>query len=219
MQLSDLQTQFTSLMNRSDLKNNASLQTTFINQAIMRLQRELRLPFMEKTIEYTVDGNWPGYLGIPSDLLELIIINIDSDGDGVVDYPLQRVNFKDVQTYSEAFYNGAAPMVYCRKGARWLIGPMPGLGAPIEVIYYAEFAPLVNPTDVNTISKVAWDAVVYGALSAACDYYMDERAEGFEKRYQQITKDLQSQADDDELTADAAVKPALRFDDDMYYGY
>jgi hypothetical protein len=46
---------------------------------------------------------------------------------------------------------------------------------------------------------------VYGALSAACDYYNDERVDKFEKRYNQILQNLQNMADGDELTADAAV--------------
>ena len=69
----------------------------------------------------------------------------------------------------------------------------------------------MNPTDTNTIASIGWDAVVYGALSAASDYYNDDRAGAFEARYKQIAQMLQEQADADELTADAAVRPALLF--------
>ena len=98
-----------------------------------------------------------------------------------------------------------------KPGVPAIIGPQPAVGSAIEVIYYAEFSPLVNPTDTNTISNIAWDAVVYGALSAASDYYNDDRAGSFEARYKQIAQMLQEQADADELTADAAVRPALLF--------
>jgi hypothetical protein len=211
MQLQDLTTQFLGLMNRTDLKNSPSLATTFINQAILRLQRELRLPFMEKTTVFTITNSYPGYLAIPTDLLELIDINVDSDNDGIMDYPLQRVQSKDAQRAAQLT---DIPRVFSRKAGNWIIGPKPAVNATVEVIYYAEFTPLVNPTDTNTISIIAWDAVVYGALSAACDYYNDERSQAFEARYGQITKMLQEQADSDELTSDAAVRPALQFDDD-----
>lgn len=200
-------------MNRSDLNGNTSLQTTFINQAILRLQRELRVPFMEKIVEYVVPPTYTGAGGltIPNDLLELIDINVDSDGDGVVDYPLQRVQLKDAQRAAELT---DIPQVFARKGGSWIIGPCPAQSAAIEIVYYAEFAPLVNPTDTNTISTIAWDAVVYGALSAAADYYNDDRAAAFEQRYVQIAKMLQEQADADELTSDGAVRPALLFAND-----
>ena len=55
------------------------------------------------------------------------------------------------------------------------------------------------------------DVMGIGALSAASDYYNDDRAGSFEARYKQIAQMLQEQADADELTADAAVRPALLF--------
>ena len=220
MMLSELTAQFVGLMNRGDLKNNTNLQTTFINQAILRLQRELRVPFMEKTILYTVpsDGSFTGKLSIPADLLELIDILVDRDNDGICEYPLQKAGLKEVGTMSEPAYSGSAPIIYARKGGSWIMGPMPTGGSQIEISYYAEFAPLVNPTDVNTCSKVAWDAIVYGALSAAADWFGDERAQQFEGRYKQIAQMLQEQADADELTADAAVRPAYIWNDDLNDG-
>jgi hypothetical protein len=84
----------------------------------------------------------------------------------------------------------------------------------VVIYYYASFPTLVNPTDTNALSLVAWDAVVYAALSAACDYYNDERAKQFDARYNQILQNLQNMADGDELTADAAVGPVYSWPDD-----
>jgi hypothetical protein len=213
MNLSALTAQFLGLMNRTDLTGNTSLASTFLNQSIIRLQRELRVPCMEKVILYTIPSTYvPSQgLAIPSDLIELIDINVDTDADGIMDYPLQRVNLKQAMVASELV---DVPNIFARKGGYWVIGPQPAVNALIEIIYYAEFAPLINPTDTNAISTIAWDAVIYGALSAACDYYNDDRAGPFEARYKQITEMLQEQADADELTADAAVRPALLFSND-----
>ena len=106
------------------------------------------------------------------------------------------------------------PRVFARRGGYWVIGPQPAEGRVIEIVYYAEFSPLINPTDTNTISRIAWDAVIYGALAAACDYFNDERGQLFEARYKQIGGDLQDMGDGDELTADAAVRPALHMNND-----
>jgi hypothetical protein len=200
-------------MNRTDLNANPALASTFLNQAIIRLQRELRVPFMEKIVRYTIPNTYDPSLGlvIPSDLLELIDINVDSDGDGLWDYPLQRVQLKNAMAQAQYI---DTPRVFARRGGYWLLGPQPAQGSVIEIVYYTEFAPLVLPTDTNTISRIAWDLVVYGALSVACDYYNDERGQLFEARYKQIGNDLQNMADGDELTADAAVRPALLMGND-----
>jgi hypothetical protein len=201
-------------MNRSDLNATPALATTFITQSIMRLQRELRVPFMEKIVRYTIPSTFDPSLGlvIPSDLLELIDLNVDTDHDNIPDYPLQRVQLKEAMVRSQL--TGAIPQVFARRGGYFVLGPQPAVGSVIELVYYAEFAPLVNPTDTNTISRIAWDAVVYGALAAAADYYNDDRSQVFESRYGQITQNLQAMADGDELTADAAVRPALLFNND-----
>jgi hypothetical protein len=73
-------------VNKSD-----ALITTFINQAIMRIQRELRVPFMEKQILYTIPSSYTK-LAIPSDMLELIAIMVDTDNDGILDYELRRTD-------------------------------------------------------------------------------------------------------------------------------
>lgn len=200
-------------MNRTDLTANPALAQTFINQALLRLQRELRVPFQEKIIEYTIPSNYDATKGllIPSDLLELIDLNVDSDLDGFPDYPLQRVQLKEAMTRSQIV---DVPRVFARRGGYWVLGPAPAVGSVIEIIYYCEFAPLVNPTDENTISRIAWDAVAYAALAAAADYYNDDRAPQFEARFKQIEGDLQAMADGDELTADAAVRPALLMGND-----
>lgn len=214
MNLSQLTGQFLALMNRSDLNTNTALATTFISQSIMRLQRELRVPFMEKIVRYTIPNTYTPTLGLvlPSDLLELIALNVDTDNDGTPDYPLQRVQLKEAMTRSQL--TGAVPQVFARRGGYWVLGPQPAVGSVIEIVYYAEFAPLVNSTDTNTVSRIAWDAVVYGALAAAADYYNDDRSQVFEARYGQITQNLQAMADGDELTADAAIRPALLFGND-----
>jgi hypothetical protein len=210
MNLGDLKTQFKGLLNNTVVSRNDALVATFINQAIMRLQRELRVPFMEKQILFTIPSDYTK-LSIPSDLLELIAIMVDEDQDGVMDYQLQRVDLTRVAKQSEY---ASVPRVYSRQGGSWVLGPRPREGDKVLIHYYAEFAPLTDDASENTCLKVAWDAVLYGALSFACDYLVDERAGGYEKRYTQIKDLLQEQADGDELTADAAVRPALPIGDE-----
>jgi hypothetical protein len=211
MKLGVLKTQFKGLLNNTVVSNNPTLVSTFIDQSIMRIQRELRVPFMEKQILYTIPEGWNGKLSIPSDLLALKGILVDADGDGINEYELNR---RDLSTVIQASQNPGHPSVYARQGGAWILGRKPGPGDQILIYYYAEFAALADDNAENTCLKVAWDAVLNGALSNATDYLDDDRVERFEKRYLQITQQLQEQADADELTANAAISPALRYEDE-----
>jgi hypothetical protein len=208
MTLGELKAQFKALLNNSIVTNNATLVSTFVNQGIQRMQRELRVPFMEKQILYTIPSTYTK-LSIPNDLLQLISIQVDRDADGVLEYELQRVDMNRVMASSQEI---GPPSIYSRQGAAWYLGPKPAEGSKVLITYYAEFAALLTDADSNTVTKVAWDAVVYAALVAAASYLNDERKTGFEQDFQRIMATLQDQADSDELTADAAVRPALYFD-------
>lgn len=210
MTLGELKAQFKGLLNNTVVSNSPSLVSTFINQSIMRIQRELRVPFMEKQILYTIPEGFTK-LAIPSDLLALKGIMVDADGDDILEYELSR---KDLSTVVKASQHPGHPTVYARQGGSWVLGRMPAVGSKVLIYYYAEFAALTDDTSENTCLKVAWDAVLNGALSAACDYLTDDRVERFETRYTQITTQLQNQADGDELTADAVIGPALHFEDE-----
>lgn len=200
------------MLNNNVVNKNATLVSLFINQAIMRIQRELRVPFMEKQILYTIpaDGSFTK-LAIPSDLLELKDLMVDRDNDGILEYEMRRMRLMDVVRASQT---PGPSLIYARQGGAWVLGPKPAPGTQVLIYYYAEFAPVVADTDTNTCLKVAWDAVLYGALSAAYSYLKDlENKTEAEASYTQITKSLQDMADADELSADAVISPALQFED------
>jgi hypothetical protein len=202
MTLAEMTTQFVNLMNRGDLKLNTALQSTFMTQAFLRIQRELRCPMQESTIVYTIPNTYVNTVGlaIPNDFLELI---------GLFSGPNQECQLQRTQLSiakdMAANWPGGNTIKFSRMGGNWILGPSPLVGDVITIQYYASFPALVNPTDTNALSIIAWDAPVNAALAAACDYYGDERVDKFDKRYNQILQNLQNMADGDELTADAAV--------------
>jgi hypothetical protein len=212
--LGELKAQFKLMLNNNVVNKSDTLVSLFINQSIMRLQRELRVPFMEKQILYTIPDGYTK-LAIPSDLLELIGIMVDTDADGVLEYQLRKSSLTEVVRDSQI--PGVPPRRYTRQGGSWILGPTPAAGSQVLIIYYAEFAAVSADGDTNTALKVAWDAVIYGALSAAYSYLKDveNRAEA-EATYMQITTNLQKMADADELAADAVVAPALHYGGDEW---
>jgi hypothetical protein len=210
--LGELKSQFKLMLNNNVVNKSDTLVSLFVNQSIMRIQRELRVPFMEKQILYTIPDTYTK-LAIPADLLELIAIMVDRDGDDILETEIRRTDLTRVVTASQQ--GGVAPSVYTRQGGSWILGPKPSTGDKVLIHYYSEFAAVTADGDTNTALKVAWDAVLYGALAAAYSYLKDveNRAEA-EATYTQITTNLQRMADGDELTADAVVAPALHLDTD-----
>lgn len=213
MTLGELKTHFKAMLNNNVVNKSDALVSLFINQSIMRMQRELRVPFMEKQILYTIPADFTK-LAIPSDLLELGAIMVDTDNDGILEYQLRKSSL--TQVVSDSQLGGSVPpRRYTRQGGSWILGPTPGEGSKVLILYYAEFAAVSADGDTNTALKVAWDAVLYGALAAAYSYLKDvENRSEAEATYTQITMNLQKMADADELAADAVMAPALALDTD-----
>lgn len=206
---SDLQAQVSGLLNRRDA-TTAQVQA-WIQLSIQRIQRELRVPAMEKVVLVTIPSNTDGTITVPSDLLELIdIIN----PWGV------RLVKKDITEVLQAAKTTGNSLIYYRQGGKYLIGEAAQANDVFTLIYYAELAPLVSPTDTNIVVSIAPDLIVYGALGYAGDFYVDKRTATWEQRYGQIIEDLQAMADADENSGGATVSaPTYWPDDGVAYGY
>lgn len=202
MNYGELRSQFQGLLHRRDL--TTTLRDTFLQQSIQRVQRTLRIPAMEASLAVTMDETYGGLLPIPGDLLELksIVFN---------DYVLQQ---RDLTSVLEGANNSGYPLTYARAGSLWVLAPAPTLGIIGRVDYYANFSPLSTDADSNPLSEIAPDVIIYGALSYACDYYLDKRGPNFESRFQQALAELQTQADLDELSGASVVSSAYQFDQD-----
>jgi hypothetical protein len=203
MTLSEIKAQFTALMNNRLLTANATLQQTFIDQAIMRIQRDLRVPAMEKSVNVTIGDTYDG-LVIPNDLLELQQI-VPANND----HKLRKCDI--TRALLGARFPGD-PEEYCRQGGKWILAPAPKSGDVIRIDYYAELEPLVSPTDTNVVSIIAWDLIVNAALVQSCVYYKDKRAVDFEQQYQTIFTALQDQSDEDDTSGGTEVMPCYSFD-------
>ena len=71
MNYGDLKSHFNDLLNRTDI--SATLTARFIDQGLARIQRQLRVPVMEKQQVYTVSGQITE-VTLPSDFIEIINI-------------------------------------------------------------------------------------------------------------------------------------------------
>lgn len=205
MNYGQIKARFKARFRRRDLNLDAELVDHFLQEGVLRTQRQLRIPPMEKSIVVDIGDTFTG-LAIPGDYLQLIAIeDVDNENQ------LRRESLTRVKQEAR---NAGVPRVFCRQGGSWYVGPTPQSGSKIRIDYYAEFPEFNSDSDDTVITKVIGSAFLYGALSYACDEYSDERFQRFDARYKEIMDELQAMADSDELTADAAVAPAYVWPED-----
>lgn len=199
MNYGQIRTRFKALLNRSDCTDD--LADTFISQGITRLQRYLRTPAQEKDIQTTVNGTFTG-VPVPNDLVELISQHVDNKLVQFV--PSSR--FRDLTGSVQG-----TPLYWTRIGSTYKFWPTPGVGSVITTAYYGEFTEFLSDASETTLSNVAVDVVVYGGLTFAADYFIDERKDAFEARFMQGIGELQEMASG--ADGFGAILPAYDFED------
>jgi hypothetical protein len=106
-----------------------------------------------------------------------------------------------------------SPTTFIRQQQNLFLHPEPASGS-LVLYYYAEFAPMVQNTDENTLAAVAHDLIIYAALTYAADFYLDERAPLFETKYNQFLSEIQEQANDQEMNGGIqSIQPTYTFTD------
>lgn len=195
MNKGELRQHFLDLLNNTECTDQ--LADTFLRQSIKRIQRKLKIPAMEKIAQVTVDETFHG-VPLPDDLLSLVSVH---NGDHqLASYPFSRL--------LQLPEDGDAPKAFCRYGNRLMVRPEPPVGSTIWLVYHAEFSVMDTDDSSNALTEIASDLIVYGALSYAADYFIDERQQPFEMRFQNILEDLNLQAIDLEMSgAGLAILP------------
>jgi hypothetical protein len=183
MNKAGIRSQVSALLNRNDATD--ALLDVFIDQAVARIQRTLRLPIMEKSEIYTVTDISPDTLVLPTDFLSLKYLLTNSGN-------LEYVDIGTFLATPDAVGNN--PYMYTRLQGAFKVKNTPADGTQIVMIYYCEIPDLVEDTDTSWLSEVAPDLLTYGALSYAADYFIDERKPNFEERFGQIYAELEEQA-------------------------
>lgn len=200
MNYGEIRTQFKAILNRRDCSN--TLADTFLNQSLQRCTRELRTPAQEAQTNLTVPSPFVGF-PVPADLIQTIAMMAQ-----IVGGQQRKIEYSPLARFLE-MDNAAAgqPQYYTRIGNAFQFRPTPPLDAVLTLYYYGEFEQFTGDSDETVLSLIAPDLLIYGALSYAADYFMDDRAQAFEGRYAQIAQALQDQAYDLEAH-DASIAPA-----------
>lgn len=201
MNKAGIRNQFLALLNRNDCTNE--LADTFIDQSVARIQRTLRVPPMERGELITTNKETGGTIVLPEDFLEMKYLYAGG----------RLLEYVDIGRYLAAPSYIGAPNVYTRIQGELKLKPTPPAGTEVTMIYYGEVPDLVNDTDDNYFTVAAPDLVVYGALTYAADYFVDERKPLFEETFARIYAELTEQALSLEMnTSGMAIAPAYNME-------
>jgi hypothetical protein len=204
MNKGQIRSHFKALLNRSDCTD--ALADTFIDQAINRIERVLRIPPMERQQSYAVSSGVPmTFILIPSDLLETI--DIQYGGVSLLRLPLHEM--AAAQDTGEV----GNPLYFSRERGIIKISPHPTSGT-VFLNYYGSFPPLTDDTSTNILTQIASDLLTYTALSYASDYFLDERGPLFDAKSGQFLLEIQDQANSAESSGMAQVmRPTSTYTD------
>jgi hypothetical protein len=169
---------------------------SFIDQALARIQRILRVPSMEKMMKTTVAAESADSIVLPADYLKLKHLY----------QPTGPIEYVDVSTFMKTpDAPGNTPKIYTRIQGSLMVKPTPPAGLVISMIYYGEIPDLVADTDSNFLSEIAPDLLIYTALSFAADYYIDDRKQMFEDVAQRAYGELMEQSYDIDMAQEGLV--------------
>ncbi len=174
--------QLIALCNRNDLTED--LANTFLEQGLSRIQRTLRVPSMEKTAVYSINEEAPDTLSLPSDFLNIKYLYCDTT----------LLQYVDLGRFLSTPSTVDTPSVYTRIQGNLKLKPVPPEGTEVLMVYYGEIPDLVAEDDENFLSVIAPDLLIYGALTYAADYFIDERKPLFEETFSRVYNELVEQA-------------------------
>jgi hypothetical protein len=186
---SEIRTQFKAILNRRDCTDG--LADTFLDQALIRCSRELRITGQEVYDSYTVVNPFVGY-AVPADIKQLIALTVTTtDGKERKISPMPLSRFLELETEATG-----VPEFYCRIDGYFKFKPVPPVDTVLNLYYYGEHEAFTGDNDSTPLSLIASDLLIYAALSYASDYFMDDRGQAFEGRYEQIKQAVQDEAYD-----------------------
>lgn len=182
MNFGDLKAELKALINRKDFDLDRA--GRYIKSGVSRLERTLRLPFMERLVSYTGAGD---ELVLPSDFLELVDI-YTTEG---------RIEQTDMNNFVCVRNEGGVPRKFVKMAGVYVLRPAPSSTTEIWLHYYAALPELRTDEDVNQWTRAADRAVLYGAAELAADFFEDERLGRFSSKYEIEQAELERQAERD----------------------
>jgi|TARA_B100001063_G_scaffold176389_1_gene165320 hypothetical protein len=162
----ELKTAVANFLARSDLTDRIP---EFISMAEARMGRELETRSQEKRATATLTGG-DAFVSLPTDLRSIRMVKLNTTPTEVLEYYTpQKIN----ELYSSG--GSGKPRAYTIIGGEIKFAPTPDSGYTAEIVYMEGVPDLSDSNTTNTILTRHPDLYLYGALSAASVYLMDDQ--------------------------------------------
>ena len=192
----DILGDFQVILNRDDCTTQQA--AIFFTQAMNRIQRDVKLPSMERSVTITAAGNMT-YVGVPSDLLQIIDVFTDDWYGNTV--ALERLSYRQLARVNTL----VPPCAYARLENTIQIRGQVLNGATVNVLYYGTVTPFASSTSTNELSNACPDLLIYAALGFAADNFEHPSGPAWEARYLTILKQVMQEVADLENTGGPSV--------------
>ena len=167
-------THFNDILNRTDVTDaQVERLLTMVSRGI---QRQLRTPMSEKVKEYTISVKTTE-VTLPTDFIETVSVYYK-------DRELRRVPMSQFRQLVQNTFEGS-PEIYTRRKPKLQLHPQPTDGK-IVLYYYGEFDAMTADSDENALAQAAPDLIIYAALTYSADFFLDERTQVFEAKYEPV---------------------------------
>lgn len=197
------------ILNRDDC--SAVLAQAFLVQGMQRIQRDCRIPSMERAMLVTPSLVPMTQMPVPPDLLQIqdILVPREFDTEGRM-RTLNKLSYRRLMAMS----NLDVPKAYARSQTMiYFKGSIP-IGTQLQFLYYGNFSPFASPDSDNELSASTPDLAVYAGLAYAGDHFGHPQAATWEARYQAIKNEVINMALDlDNEGGPAAIEPLYHWDD------
>lgn len=206
----DMLNDFETILNRDDCTDAQA--ALFLGQGITRVQRDCRLPSMERALLITPTDFAMVQFPVPADMIQIIDVLVPRLGGFAGEMkPLRRVSYRRLMELPNDDY----PRAYARfQGQIYIAGAVP-VNMTVQFLYYGNFTPFVHATDENELSASSPDLAVYAALKYAGDYFEHPLTATFESTYQQLKAAVIAMGIDLEMEGGVAEIEPLYGDDDL----
>lgn len=184
---SELQTAVADFLARTDLTDDIK---NFIALAEARMSRELNTRAQEKRVTASTVAD-DEFISLPTDLREIRVIKLNSSPQRVLEYYTPQQFYKE---YPQSA--GGRPEAYTIIGTEVALRPVPSAAEVVEMIYGEGLTALSDSATTNTILTRHPDAYLYGTLTHAYTFLMDEmRAQTYDRYFsrsiEEITKEME----------------------------
>jgi len=201
----DMLNDFQQILDRDDCSTAQA--TTFLQQGMSRIQRDCRLPSMERAVFITPTTDPMTYFPVPLDLIQPIDILVPTIGG--TSKPLVKLPYRELLRISPL----VRPQAYSRYQGVYQIRGALAPGDQLQFLYYGNFSDFATPDSENELSASTPDLGVYAALSYAGDNYQHPNTDRWEARYQEIKAEVMQMGYDlDAEGGPQSIQPLYNWD-------